>query len=125
MKTILVDAWNTFVTEEGINLDLKKLLDSYLNNKIILTNATEEELVKFGIVNMPYPVFSLAHNPNKTDANYFVKMLQHFNLKTEDVVYFEHNADAVSSAKSIGISTFHYNKLENLENLIIFLNSNL
>jgi len=125
MKTILVDAWNTFVTEEGINLDLKKLLDSYPNNKIILTNATEEELVKFGIVNMPYPVFSLAHNPNKTDANYFVKMLQHFNLKTEDVVYFEHNADAVSSAKSIGISTFHYNKLEKLDHLTTFLNSNL
>ena len=37
MKTILVDAWNTFVTEEGINLDMKKLLDSYPNNKIILT----------------------------------------------------------------------------------------
>ena len=125
MKTILVDAWNTFVTEEGINLDLKKLLDSYPNNKIILTNATEEELVKFGIVNMPYPVFSLAHNPNKTDANYFVKMLQHFNLKTEDVVYFEHNVDAVSSAKSIGISTFHYNKLEKLDYLTTFLNSNL
>lgn len=125
MKTILVDAWNTFVTEDGINLDLKKLLDSYPNNKIILTNATEEELVKFGIVNMPYPVFSLAHNPNKTDANYFVKMLQHFNLKTEDVVYFEHNVDAVTSAKSIGISTFHYNKLEKLDYLTTFLNSNL
>lgn len=125
MKTILVDAWNTFVTEEGINLDLKKLLDSYPNNKIILTNATEEELVKFGIINMPYPVFSLAHNPNKTDANYFVKMLQHFNLKTEDVVYFEHNVDAVTSAKSIGISTFHYNKLEKLDYLTTFLNSNL
>lgn len=125
MKTILVDAWNTFVTEEGINLDLKKLLDSYPNNKIILTNATEEELVKFGIVNMPYLVFSLAHNPNKTDANYFVKMLQHFNLKTEDVVYFEHNVDAVTSAKSIGISTFHYNKLEKLDYLTTFLNSNL
>lgn len=125
MKTILVDAWNTFVTEEGINLNLKKLLDSYPNNKIILTNATEEELVKFGIVNMPYPVFSLAHNPNKTDANYFVKMLQHFNLKTEDIVYFEHNVDAVTSAKSIGISTFHYNKLEKLDYLTTFLNSNL
>lgn len=125
MKTILVDAWNTFVTEEGINFDLKKLLDSYPNNKIILTNATEEELVKFGIVNMPYPVFSLAHNPNKTDANYFVKMLQHFNLKSEVVVYFEHNVDAVTSAKSIGISTFHYNKLEKLDYLTTFLNSNL
>ncbi|WP_288984538.1 hypothetical protein [uncultured Flavobacterium sp.] len=125
MKTILVDAWNTFVTEKGINFDLKKLLDSYPNNKIILTNANEEELVTFGIVNMPYPVFSLSHNPNKTDSDYFVKMLQHFNLKTEEVVYFEHNPDAVASAKSIGITTFHYNKLENLDNLTIFLNSNL
>lgn len=125
MKNILVDAWNTFVTEEGINFDLKKLLDSYPNNKIILTNANEEELVTFGIVNMPYPVFSLSHNPNKTDSDYFVKMLQHFNLKTEEVVYFEHNPDAVASAKSIGITTFHYNKLENLDNLTIFLNSNL
>lgn len=125
MKTILVDAWNTFVTEEGINFNLQNLLDSYPNNKIILTNANEEELVTFGIVNMPYPVFSLAHNPNKTDSDYFVKMLQHFNLKTEEVVYFEHNPDAVASAKSIGITTFHYNKLENLDNLTIFLNSNL
>ena len=125
MKTILVDAWNTFVTEEGINFDLKKLLDSYPNNKIILTNANEEELVKFGIVNMPYPVFSLAHNPNKTDSDYFVKMLSHFNLNVTDVIYFEHNADAVASAKSVGITTFNYNKLENLDNLTIFLNSNL
>lgn len=125
MKTILVDAWNTFVTEEGINFDLKKLLDSYPNNKIILTNANDEELVKFGIVSMPYPVFTLAHNPNKTDSDYFVKMLSHFNLKAAEVVYFEHNADAVTSAKSLGITTFHYNKLENLDNLTIFLNSNL
>ena len=125
MKTILVDAWNTFVTEEGINFNLQNLLDSYPNNKIILTNANEEELVRFGIINMPYPVFSLAHNPNKTNSDYFVKMLQHFNLKTEEVVYFEHNLDAVASAKSIGITTFHYNKLENLDNLTIFLNSNL
>ncbi|TXI70866.1 MAG: hypothetical protein E6Q45_01495 [Flavobacterium sp.] len=125
MKTILVDAWNTFVTEEGINFNLQNLLDSYPNNKIILTNANEEELVRFGIINMPYPVFSLAHNPNKTHSDYFVKMLQHFNLKTEEVVYFEHNLDAVASAKSIGITTFHYNKLENLDNLTIFLNSNL
>lgn len=125
MKTILVDAWNTFVTEEGIHLELKNLLDSYPNQKIIVTNANSEECIKFGIINMPYKVFSLEHNPNKTDANYFVKMLQHFNLETKDVVYFEHNAEAVFSAKSIGITTFHFNKLDSLNNLTIFLNSNL
>lgn len=125
MKTILVDAWNTFISEDGINLDLKKLLDSYPNNKIIVTNANAEEQITFGMHNMPYPVFSLAHNPNKSDANYFAIMLQQYNLSREDVVYFEHNIDAVTSAKSIGIPTFHYNKLENLDHLNHFLNSNL
>jgi hypothetical protein len=46
---------------------LQKLLDSFPNRKIILTNANEEEKVKLGIVNMPYEVFSLEHNPNKQD----------------------------------------------------------
>ena len=41
MKTSLVDAWNTFVTEDGINRPMQKLLDKYANSKIILTNANE------------------------------------------------------------------------------------
>jgi hypothetical protein len=47
---------------------MQKLLDNFSNKKIILTNANEEEKVKFGIVNMPYEVFSISHNPNKTDG---------------------------------------------------------
>jgi len=46
---------------------MQELLDSFSNKKIILTNANEEEKEKFGIVDMPYPVFSLSHNPNKTE----------------------------------------------------------
>lgn len=125
MKTILVDAWNTFVTEKGINLELKNLLDSFPNNKIILTNANAEECQKFGIVDMPYEVYSLSHNPNKTDQLYFEKMLSHFNLKPNEVIYFEHNLEALKSAVSIGIISFHYNQLENLDKLTLFLNSNL
>ena len=54
MKSILVDAWNTFVTKNGIDQDLKKLLDSFPNPKIILTNADQQERITYGIVNMPY-----------------------------------------------------------------------
>lgn len=110
MKTILVDAWNTFVTEEGIYQKMKDMLDKFPNKKIILTNANEEEKLKFGIVNMPYEVFTLSHNPNKKDPEYYKKMLKQFSLKPQDVVYFEHNPEAVESAKSQGITTFHYNK---------------
>lgn len=110
MKTILVDAWNTFVTEEGPNKAMQEMLDQFENRKIILTNANEEEKVKLGIVNMPYEVFTLAHNPNKADPEFYKKMLDHFSLTVDDVVYFEHNAQAVESAQSVGIKTFHYDK---------------
>ncbi len=110
MKTILVDAWNTFVTKEGIFRELKEMLDGFDNKKIILTNANEDERKKFGIIDMPYDVFTLNHDPNKTDALYYKKMLEHFSLKPEETIYFEHNADAVKSAQSVGITTFHYDK---------------
>ena len=125
MKTILVDAWNTFVTENGIDHDLKKLLDAFPNPKIILTNANKQECITYGIVNMPYEVFSLEHNPNKTDKAYFLKMLFHFNLQPNDVLYFEHNEDAKNSAISVGIKTHHYKKEDNLDGLDTFLRNNL
>ena len=86
MKTILIDAWNTFVNENGVNHEMKSILDHFNNNKIIVTNANEEEKTTFGIVNMPYPVFSLEHNPNKTDPDYFKKMLDYFNLSIEQLL---------------------------------------
>jgi len=125
MKTILVDAWNTFVDENGVNLEMKSILDHFNNNKIIVTNANEEEKTTFGIVNMPYPVFSLEHNPNKTDPDYFKKMLDYFNLSIENVVYFEHNEAAVKSAQSIGIKTLWLQKDSDLSVLKEFLASNL
>lgn len=110
MKTILVDARNTFVTENGINKDMESLLDTFWNKKIIVTNANDEQLVTLWIVNMPYEVFTLKHNPDKTDPVYFITLLQHYNLNPNDTVYFEHNIDAVKSAESLWIKTHHYDK---------------
>tara|TARA_Y100000031_G_C8167903_1_gene360251 strand:- start:623 stop:1003 length:381 start_codon:yes stop_codon:yes gene_type:complete len=126
MKTILVDAVYGLVTLEGINQELLTLLDSYQNPKIILTNANDEEKAKYGLVNLPYPLFSLAHNPNKTDPEYYRKMLAHFNLTVEEVIYFEHNEDAVKSAQSVGITSHHYDKdKKDLVALKEFLDSSL
>jgi hypothetical protein len=50
---------------------------------------------------MPYEVFTLKHNPDKTDPVYFITLLQHYNLNPNDTVYFEHNIDAVKSAESL------------------------
>lgn len=127
MKTILVDAVDTFVIEgEGIFKPLFNLLEEYPNKKIILTNADDNQIISFGLVNLPYELFTLKHNPDKTDPEYFRKMLTHFNLTENDVIYFEHNPDAVKSAESIGITSYHYDEnKKDLESLKIFLDQNL
>ena len=127
MKTILVDAVNTFVIEgEGVFKDLYDLLEQYPYKKIILTNANDEQMNKFGLVDLPYDLFTLKHNPDKPDPVYFETMLKEYGLNAEDVVYFEHNPDAVKSAQSVGITSYHYDhEKKDLDALKAFIDENL
>jgi HAD superfamily hydrolase (TIGR01509 family) len=125
-KVILVDAWKALVTKDGVFQEMREMLDRFENRKIILTNANEEERKEHGIVNMPYEVFSLNHNPDKVDPEYYKKMLEHFSLTPKEVVYFEHSTEAVESARSVGIKTFYYDhKKKDLESVKSFLKENL
>ena len=122
MKTILVDAIDGFVieTENGFEIfePMQKMLDEFPNRKIILTGANDEQFKKFGLDKMPYEVFTLKHDPEKTNPEYYKKMLEHFDLKSDDVIYFEHNPEAVKSAQSVGIKThFWDNKKRPLREL--------
>ena len=130
MKTILVDAVDAFVveTDEGFKIyePLQKILDNFPNTKIILTGANDEQFKKFGLDKMPYEVFTLKHDPEKTNTEYYRKMLEHFNLKPDDVVYFEHNPEAVKSSQSIGIKTHYWdNEKRPLRELSIFLENTI
>lgn len=126
MKIILVDAVNTFVVDGQINQEMFKLLETYSNKKIILTNANDEQLVTFGLVNLPYDIFTLKHNPDKVDPKYFELMLDGLKLNREDVVYFEHNPDAVKSAESVGIKSYlYYPQEKDLDKLKQFLDTNI
>ncbi|MDP1743843.1 MAG: hypothetical protein Q8L51_03605 [Candidatus Amesbacteria bacterium] len=127
MKTILVDAVGTFVSEEGIIYKpLRDLLDEYTNRKIILTGADYESDNKYSLNDMPYEVFTLKHNPEKTDPKYFETMLEHFGLSKDEVIYFEHNPEAVKSAESVGIKSYLYDpEKKDLEVLKKFLDENL
>lgn len=130
MKTILVDAVFCFVIEKegGFEIfnDMYSLLETYQNNKIILTGANDEQFEKFGLNNMPYEVFTLKHNPEKTDPKYYENLLASHNLTKDDVIYFEHSEDAVKSSLSVGINTYHYdNDIKDLESLKKFLDNNL
>ncbi len=127
MKTILVDAVDCFVSPTGeIFKDMYNLLETYPNRKIILTGANDEQFNVFGLDKMPYEVFTLKHNPEKTESSYFIKMLDHFNLTSEDVVYFEHNSKAVESAESVGIKSYFYdNDVKDLIALKNFIDLNM
>ncbi len=110
MKTILVDAYNTFVTNEWINFEMQKMLNNFENKKIILTNADEKKQKELGLVNLPYEMFSWNFNPLKTDKKFYEIFLEKYSLKSSELIYFEHNLEAVKSARSVWIKTFHYDK---------------
>lgn len=109
MKTILVDAVFALVESDGrVFEEMYALLEEFPNRKIILTNADYEATNQYGLNDAPYEVFTLKHDPEKTDPKYYEMMLERFGLKAEDVIYFEHGTEAVESARSVGINTYFY-----------------
>lgn len=111
MKTILVDAVNCFVSEAGeIFKEMYAMLETFPNKKIILTSANDEQSKMFNLDKMPYPVFTLNHNPEKTDPKYYKIFLKKFKLDKSEVIYFENKLEAVKSAESVGIKAYHYDK---------------
>lgn len=130
MKTILVDAVDAFVIETNagfqIFAEMHELLENFPNRKIILTGADDTQYLEFGLDHMPYDVFTLKHHPEKTDPEYFKKMLDHFELQSHEVVYFEHNPSAVKSAESLGITSYFYDHTQqDLQALRRFLEAHL
>lgn len=130
MKTILVDAVYCFVIESygtfKIFKEMHDLLETFPSRKILLTGANDEQFKRFGLDKMPYEVFTLKHTPEKTESKYYEMMLKHFGLTKDDVVYFEHNPEAVKSAQSVGIKTHYYDSdKKNLKALKDFLIENL
>ena len=91
----------------------------------MLTGANDEGFKTYGLDKMPYEVFTLKHNPPKSDPAYYKIMLEHFGLGQDEVVLFEHNEEAVKSAESVGIKTYYYDeKTRDLAALKAFLSQN-
>lgn len=114
------------LADKCIDAEMHTLLEKYPNKKILLTGANEEQMIEFGLVNMPYELFTLKHNPEKTDPKYYQILLERYNLKVEDVIYLEHNIEAVESAQSVGIKAHHYDEdKRGVVELAKFLDENL
>lgn len=127
MKTILVDAIDGLILKDGTVFDeMHKLLEKYPNPKIVLTGANDEQFKEYNLDKSPYEVFTLKHDPEKTDPKYFEILLSKYKLKPEEVIYFEHKREAADIASSVGIKTMYYDSSkQDLNELKEFLNSNL
>ncbi len=129
ITTILVDAVHTFVDAQGtVNQEMHKLLESYPQKKIILTNAPQEKFPTYGLDHVPYEVFTLEKNPLKTapSAAYYHALLAEYQLTPDTVIYFEHTPEAVAQAQSINITTHWYDPTaKDLTALKAFLDAHL
>lgn len=127
MKTILVDAINGFILENGtVFQEMYALLETYPHRKIVLTGANDEQFKQFNLDKSPYEVFTLKHNPEKNDPSYYTILLEKYGLEPQDVIYFEHNIDAVKSAESVGIPSYFYDHTKaDLGALKVFIDAHL
>lgn len=127
MKTILVDGISGLILKDGtLFQEMYELLEQYPNPKLVLTGANDEQWKQFNLDISPYEVFTLKHNPEKTDRKYYEILLNKYNLQVEDVIFFEHNSDAAKTAESIGIKTLFYDHTKkDLVELKKFIDSSL
>lgn len=127
MKTILVDGISGLILKNGtLQQEMYKLLEQYPNPKLVLTGANDEQWKEFNLDISPYEVFTLKHNPEKTDPEYFRVLLSKYSLTPDDVVYCEHSQEAADTAASVGIKTYFYDHTEqDIGALKRFIDANL
>ena len=127
MKTILVDAIDGLILKDGtVFEEMHQLLEKYPNPKLVLTGANDEQFKEFNLNRSPYEVFTLKHDPEKTDPKYFEILLNKYELQPNEVVYFEHNQEAAEVATQAGIKTMFYDcSKRDLKELKVFLDSSL
>lgn len=127
MKTILVDAIDGLILKDGtVFEEMHQLLEKYPNPKLVLTGANDEQFKEFNLNRSPYEVFTLKHDPEKTDPKYFEILLNKYELQPNEVVYFEHNKEAAEVATQAGIKTMFYDcSKRDLKELKEFLDTSL
>lgn len=127
MKTILVDGISGLISKDGtLHKEMHELLETYPNPKLVLTGANDEQWKQFNLDISPYEVFTLKHDPEKTDPKYFEILLDKYNITARQVVYFEHSPEAAKTAESLGIHTYFYDDTkQDISALKVFLDSAL
>jgi len=115
IKAILIDAIGCLFDEKRkVNEELLEIIKKYDLKKIIVTNIEKKDQKNQRILEVikgnNIDLFTLEGNPKKTDSNFFKKLLDKYQLMPEEVIYFDHSEDNLSSAKEAGITKTHLYK---------------
>jgi alanyl-tRNA synthetase len=124
-RVILVDGMHCIYDKEFIiNKELLEWL-THLNTHTILTVAGFREkgleLLKNASKGKEsnWQAFSLEEkNINKTKKEFFIQLLERFNLRKEEVIYFDHSKENVIAAESAGILSKHYTGIESIKEFV-------
>lgn len=135
VKTIIVDAIYTLISSDeadtskeyddsstwSVNLELASYLNTLSQRKIVVTNAAGAQLdqIKTLLNDYNFEIFSLENNPNKTDTEYFNKLLLALSLEPWALVYLDHSQASLDSARKAWITNtwLHTNTDASIEQL--------
>jgi alanyl-tRNA synthetase len=108
IKVILTDAINALIDKSGkLNKELAEILQNTGKKIVVVTNAEISE-IKSKLGNYNFEIFSLLRNPEKSNSKYFKVLLEKYNLKPEEVIYFDHKEENIKSAKENTINCVKY-----------------
>ena len=105
-KVLLIDGMNCLYDRDfKVNQELLDIINS-LNLKIILVVNNFREKAK---KTLGFEVFSLEEEGIKKDNTlYFKKLIDKYNLKTEEIVYLDHKIENINSALSMDIKSTQF-----------------
>lgn len=128
-KEDITNKWNSILVDfPKHRLDFLKDLKENSEYKLILLSNTNEIHIDWIKKNIPFyetfkncfDAFYLSHEINlrKPDNYIFKHVLSKNNLKANECLFIDDNADNINSAKNIGINTWHLNpKTEDVSTL--------
>lgn len=117
-KVELIDLWNIILKDfPKYRLDFLKQLKSEKKYQLILLSNTNELHIDWIKEHVPFyedfknsfDAFYLSHDINlrKPNADIFEFVLNTNNLRAENCIFIDDNADNIKTAKHLGIKTWH------------------
>jgi len=117
--TILVDGMFCIYDKEfNVNEKLLEIINGFDAKKILVVNGFREK-GREALEGNGFEAFSLEEEKIKKDnQEYFKTLLSKYNLKPEEVIYFDHDENNVETAKQLGIISMHYKNDEEIEKFV-------